>query len=191
MLNPRDELRQEMGRRRKALSPGEVQELSGKIIKKLDEIEKINKAQVIMGFLSIRNEVDLMPFLEEQRKKGKTVVLPRVINEEVMEAIEYKGEEWTTKGPFGIIEPVGEPFDPQKIDVILVPGLVFDARGYRLGYGRGYYDRFLSRVRKDTFLCGVCYDFQVVKNVYPHEADLPVHWIVTDRSEIAVNWNYF
>lgn len=190
MNDKRDELRKEISEKRKILVPEEVAALSSRICDKLYQMDKIRKAKVIMGFSSIRNEVNLMPFLEELMPE-KTIVLPRVMDKEVMEAIEYRGKDYTTSGPFGIIEPEGKPFDPQKIDVVLVPGLVFDYKGYRLGYGRGYYDRFLPRLRKDTFLCGVCYDFQVVETVYPHEADFPVHWIVTDKSEVAINWDYF
>ncbi|SHG38896.1 5-formyltetrahydrofolate cyclo-ligase [Thermosyntropha lipolytica DSM 11003] len=190
MQEKRDELRRIISEKRKSLTPEEVEGLSRRICEKLGQIDKIAHARVIMGFSSIRNEVNLMPWLETLRRE-KIIVLPRVIDEENMEAIEYRGREYTKSGPFGIVEPVGEPFDPQKIDVVLVPGLVFDVKGYRLGYGRGYYDRFLPRLRKDAFLCGVCYDFQVVETVYPHAADFPVHWIVTDKSEVAVNWNYF
>lgn len=190
MNDRRDELRKKIGEQRKSLTPGEVEALSRRICEKLQEMDRIRKAQVIMGFSSIRNEVNLMPWLEELRRE-KTVVLPRVMDKENMEAIEYRGRDYVKSGPFGILEPVGEPFDPGKIDVVLVPGLVFDYKGYRLGYGRGYYDRFLPRLRKDAFLCGVCYDFQVVETVYPHEADFPVHWIVTDKSEVAINWDYF
>lgn len=190
MDDRRDELRKMISEKRKSLSPEEVEKLSQRICQKLLEIDKIRKARVIMGFSSIKNEVNLMPFLEELRKE-KTIVLPRVMDKENMEAIEYRGKEYTSSGPFGIVEPVGEPFDPYRIDVVLVPGLVFDYKGYRLGYGRGYYDRFLPRLRKDAFLCGICYDFQVVETVYPHEADFPVHWIVTDKSEVAVNLDYF
>ena len=77
-----------------------------------------------------------------------------------------------------------------QIDVVLVPGLVFDSSGHRLGYGKGYYDRFLSLLYPHTFICGVCYDFQVADNVFPHPGDIPMHCIVTEKSEIVIKRFY-
>lgn len=185
------ELRQTMAKQRTALTTAQVQYYSGQIKDKIMELEPVHKAARIMAFAGIRNEVDLLPLLEQWRQEGRTILLPRVEENGRMEAVQWKGWEHIKPGPFGIREPVGEPFDPAQIDVVLSPGLVFDYRGYRLGYGKGYYDRFLPRLRPHAFICGVCYEFQVVENVHPHAGDIPVHWIVTDRSELVINWDYF
>lgn len=186
----RNKLRQDMTNQREKLSSEEVDKFSNTIIHRLADLEPVREAQTIMCFSNIKNEINLQPLLEEY-KKTMTILLPRVCEDGIMEAIAYTDRDHTRPGPFGIMEPEGEPYPADQIDVILVPGLVFDYKGFRLGYGRGYYDRFLTRLRKEAFICGLCYDFQVVKNVFPHQQDVPVHWIVTEKSELVLNWDFF
>lgn len=185
------DIRQQMTARRQALTASQVTSYSADIIARVQELEPVSRAQRIMAFASIGNEVDLLPVLEQWRREGRTILLPRVEKDGIMEAVEWQGWDHIKPGPFGIREPIGEPFDPANIDVVLTPGLVFDYKGYRLGYGKGYYDRYLPRLRQGAFICGVCYEFQVIENVYPHEGDIPVHWIITDRSELVIDWDYF
>ncbi len=187
--NMRKSLRQIMLEARNQLTAAEVQEMSGSIISKLSAFKQIAQAQNIMCFLSIKNEVKLYPFIEQAREQGQRILVPRVESDGI-KAVEYQLER-TRRGSFGIIEPEGEPVDEKLIDAVLVPGLVFDYNGYRLGYGAGYYDRFLPLLRPDAFLCGVCYDWQVVETILPQEKDVPVDWIVTDKSEVVVNWDQF
>jgi len=191
IIKKRNALRKKMTAERGKLTAIQIEELSRKIISKLMELEPIRKARTIMSFSSINNEVNLLHLLDKEIKGGRTIVLPRVEKEGAMEAVEIKTWKQTKMGSFGIREPLGEPYEVQDIDVVLVPGLVFDGNGYRLGYGKGYYDRFLTRLRKNAFICGVCYEFQVVENIFPHDNDIPVHWIVTDKSELGIDWNYF
>lgn len=182
----KNELRQRMLTARASLSREQVDTMSQCITSRLDQLEPLRRVQCIMAFASIRNEIDLICWLEKQLAQGKTILLPRVERGGQMAAVEFRGWENTTAGPFGIREPIGEPFAPELIDAVLVPGLVFDARGYRLGYGKGYYDRFLPCLRRYAFRCGLCYNFQVVDDVYPHPWDIPVDWILTETSDIAV-----
>lgn len=184
-------IRQEMLRKRGDLSPAEVDLFSKEIAARLVELEAIKKARVVMGFMSIRNEVDLWPFLEVFRQEDKTVLLPRVMDHESIQAIPFQSKGALQKSPYGILEPVGSSYDPAQIDVVLVPGLAFDYSGHRIGYGRGYYDRFLPLLGKHTFICGVCYEFQVIASVYPDENDHAVDWIVTERSELMINERFF
>lgn len=187
----RKSLRQIMLAARGKLSAAEVDLMSGKIIAKLGAFQQIIEAETIMCFLSIKNEVDLFPFIYEYKLQGKRILVPRVEKSAgVIRAVEFQ-QDRTRTGPFGIIEPEGEPVDEKLIDVVLVPGLVFDYQGYRLGYGAGYYDRFLPLLRPDAFACGVCYDWQVVETVFPHAGDIAVDWIVTDKSEVVINWEQF
>jgi len=189
----RRNLRQEKQAIRRRMTSEDVRELSEKISGRVMELEPVRTANTIMGFLSIDNEVDLMPLLDELKKMGKTVLLPRVIDtkERIMEAVEYKSLEEMHEGAYGILEPEGTAYSQEDIDAVLVPGLVFDANGYRLGYGAGYYDRFLPSLRNNTFICGICYEFQVCDDIHSCEGDIPVHWIVTDRSELLINSDFF
>ncbi len=187
----RQTLRREMSDKRISLSPAQVTAYSRVITGKLSELEPLINARSIMGFASINNEVDLHFFLEEQANQGKTILLPRVESGGALAAIEFTNWQNTRLGAFNVREPVGIAVAAIDIDVVIVPGLVFDGHGFRLGYGKGYYDRFLKLLSKNTFICGVCYDFQVVDNVCPHAGDVSIHWIVTEKSELAINWDFF
>lgn len=188
----RQALRREMENRRSGLLPEQVAVYSRSVNERLRVLQPLIKARTIMGYAGIRNEVDLHSFLSEQAERGIIVLLPRVEKDGALSALEFSGWNNTCPGAFNIMEPLaGDPFNPADIDAVIVPGLVFDGKGYRLGYGKGYYDRFLKTLSKNTFICGVCYEFQVVGNVYPHSGDVPVHWIVTEKSELAVNWDFF
>ncbi|QGT98755.1 5-formyltetrahydrofolate cyclo-ligase [Candidatus Syntrophocurvum alkaliphilum] len=189
-LEQKQQIRDEMIKKRNRLSNEEVEEYSANIRNTLKELEPVRKAQNIMLFSNIKSEVNIRPLIEELSTQ-KTVLLPRVEKNGNMVAVGFTGWKNMKNGPFSIKEPIGEPFLPDQIDVVIVPGLAFDDSGNRIGYGKGYYDRFLKRVREDTFLCGVCYEFQVVEKLYPQEADVPVHWIVTNQSELVIDWDYF
>jgi len=191
IANKRISLRKKMVRKREMLTADQVEELSLKICLKLIELEPIRKAHTIMGFSRIKNEVNLNQLLEEKKKEGKIILLPRIEGDGIIKAVEFDTWENTRRGQFSIAEPTGDPYDIQAIDVVLVPGLVFDGNGYRLGYGKGYYDRFLIHLRPGTFIVGVCYEFQVVEDTFPYENDIPVHWIVTDKSELGIDWKFF
>jgi 5-formyltetrahydrofolate cyclo-ligase len=183
-------LRGQMKDRRGLLETEQIRQASLTIAMRLNDLLPVQKARTIMGYASIQKEVDLQPFYEEQLKQGKTILLPRVEGDQI-KAIKWKGWQETNLSSFGIREPVGEDFPTAEIDVVLVPGLAFDGRGFRLGYGRGYYDRFLPTLRPNAFKCGICYEFQVVESIFPHAADIPVHWIVTDHSELVIDWDFF
>ncbi|MEA4926072.1 MAG: 5-formyltetrahydrofolate cyclo-ligase [Syntrophomonadaceae bacterium] len=183
-------LRKQMSERRAGLSSDQVAGYSRLISRKLSQLEPLHKARSIMGYACIGNEVGLDAFWEEQAQLGKTIFLPRVEQGDLA-VVEFTGWQHTRPGVFSIREPVGTAVSFPAIDVVIVPALVFDGHGFRLGYGRGYYDRFLKGLSKNTFICGVGYDFQVVDNIYPHAGDVAVHWIVTEKSELAVDWDFF
>lgn len=183
--------RREMQERRARMTPEQVQNYSRAIAAKLMILPPIREAITIMGFASFGNEVDLVSWLEGLSAEGRTVLFPRVESDGTMVAVELTSWANTRRGSFGIREPLGDPFPLAGIDAVIVPGLVFDGKGYRLGYGKGYYDRFLKSLGSRTFKCGVGYDFQVIDTVLPHEADVAMDWIVTERSELAVNWDFF
>lgn len=186
----RANLRSQMKKRRQMLGSEERVRASHMIIKALNELGPVQSARTIMAFAAIQNEVDLRELLEEQQRSGKRILLPRVEGNEII-AVEWQGWQDTAISSFGVAEPRGSAFSPQEIDMVLIPGLAFDGNGYRLGYGKGFYDRFLPSLRPNAFKCGVCYEFQVVDNVFPHERDIPVHWIVTEQSELLIDGEFF
>lgn len=183
-------IREEMRQRREAMPSTDVLAFSGQIVNKLLQLKPLRDARVIMGYMSIRNEVDLEPAYEQLAVEDRVLLLPRVEGHQI-QAVRFTGKQEMRTSAYGIWEPSGPAWDVQQIDAVLVPGLAFDYQGYRVGYGRGYYDRFLPQLRKDAFLCGVCYEFQVIASCGPHQADHPVNWIVTERSELMIDQSYF
>jgi 5-formyltetrahydrofolate cyclo-ligase len=155
-------LRQRMIQRRRELSQFEHQQQSERICETLLKLPRINQANVIGGYEAMQNEVNLSSFSNAFRQLGKTFLLPS----------------WSKKNLkmfFGTLE--------QKIDVLIVPGMAFDRQGYRLGYGKGYYDRFLSR-HPGLFTIGVCFDFQVLDTLPIESFDFPVNMIVTEKEQL-------
>jgi 5-formyltetrahydrofolate cyclo-ligase len=183
-------LRQAILAARNLLSPAQVEEKSRRIMERLKEIEPLRQARVIMAYSSIRNEVNLWPYLEEMLRQGKTILLPRVEGD-MLEAVEFRAQGKCRISSFGIQEPLGPGQPLESIEAVLVPGVAFDGNGHRLGYGRGFYDRFLPGLPPSVFLCGVAYEFQIVDAVFPEEQDIPMHWIVSEQSEVAVDMRFF
>lgn len=175
----RGELRRRGLELRAAQSPLEVAGKSELICRTLRQVPELQRARVIMAYAAMKQEADINEYWLSLLDEDKTVVLPRV-NGKDLEAVRFDGWERTKPGPFGIREPEGEPFSPELIEAVLVPGVVFDRRGYRLGYGKGYYDRFLSALPPAAFFCGIAFELQLVDEVYPTDRDVRMHALVTE-----------
>ena len=141
-------------------------------------LEKLHSYKVIMLYSALPDEVPTQTLMAELVAQGKTVLLPRVINEKDMELRCYTGPQDLQKGAYGILEPTGERYtDYEAIDVAIVPGMAFDAEGHRLGRGKGYYDRFLSRVPY-LYKIGLCFSWQIVDRVPCDEHDMVMDEII-------------
>ena len=177
----KDELRQRIRQQKRQFTPQQLEELSLPIITRLKE--RLKDAQTVLAYYSLPDEVDTHQLVDDLVAEGKRVLLPKVVDDETMEIRRYTGRQDLTEGPLRLLEPVGEPFnDYARIDVILVPGLAFDATGHRLGRGRGYYDRFFSSlftIHPSLFTSiGVCFDFQKVPEVPTDVHDVPVDEVI-------------
>ena len=137
-------------------------------------------AKTIVAYYSLPDEVDTHRLIDDLLADGKTVYLPKVISDEEMVLCRYTGADSLREGAFGIMEPVGAPIPAEEvIDVVLVPGMAFDASGNRLGRGKGYYDRFLKTLATPRpHLIGVCFDFQKVEVVPTTSCDVKVDVVV-------------
>jgi len=147
-------LRQQM-REAKRQHEGLLARMSAEIVERLaariDELPSPSTIHhppsTILAYWPLKDEVDIRPLLDRWVAEGRTVVLPKVLDDERMELRRYTGRDDLREGAYGIMEPVGEPFTQfDEIGVALVPGMAFDAAGRRLGRGKGYYDRFLSQL---------------------------------------------
>lgn len=184
-LIERERLRKQTRELRSAQGSSEVVRKSSAVCAFLRQIPEIQKAQVIMAYAAIKQEVDINPYWQEEWSWGKTVVLPRVVGNQ-LEAVKFSGWEETRPGPFGLWEPEGEAFPPEKIEAVLVPGVVFDRQGHRLGYGKGYYDRFLPLLGSSSFFCGIAYELQLTDDTYPTDWDVGLHALVTENQILRI-----
>lgn len=139
-------------------------------------IEK-RQGQSIALYQPIFSEVDVRPLVKDLFEEGKTVLLPRVEKDEII-FVRFEGEERLKKGAMGILEPVG-PLYEGEIQIMLVPGLVYNRQKFRIGYGKGYYDRYLLRHEKIESVG--CFYSELEAEFLGEKRDVMLKWIVTER----------
>ena len=171
-------LRQEMIQRKRQFTAHSLRELSLAIIARLLAHPRVQAAQTIMLYHSLPDEVYTHDAIKQLSAVGKQVLLPAVIDETHLELRPYEGENDLQLGAMNIFEPIGAPFTAyEQIEVVVVPGVSFDANGNRLGRGRGYYDRFLLQVPQ-AYKLGICFDFQKVAHVPTGSSDVPMNEVI-------------
>lgn len=186
-------IRQQLLEKRSELGEAEVAELSRGIVDAVLTLEQWNRADEVLLYWPIRNEVDVRPLLKDAWEKGKKLFLPCCRRNEpgIMDFGVVRAEEDLLSGSFGIKEPCRskcEFSDAVSPDIIIVPGVGYDRHGHRIGFGGGYYDRFLSRPQKGGFLSiGVCYSFQLLDGFPVEPWDQAVQLICTDKEMIWKN----
>ena len=177
-------LRKEAAAIRDSIPEQERAEQSEKIFRRVTELEEYHNSEVILCYYSIGSEVDTHPFLERAVCDGKRVYIPRVLSREEMRFYLYEAEELAVSR-FGIPEPTEDPekefvFEkeiPEKC-LVVMPGLSFDKAGGRLGYGGGYYDRFLA-VRPGMHTCAVAFGAQMREHVPTDPLDMRPQRVIT------------
>lgn len=153
---------------------GLAPELSQNICDRLMALE----AESIAVYSALPGEVSLCAAVDSWLAAGKHILYPRVVGPGKMVMISVQSRSDLSEGKFGIMEPDGSPW-PDAVDVVLVPGLAFDLAGHRLGFGAGFYDRFVEANPSRTL--GIAFDWQMVR-VLPAEAhDQPMDAVLTDR----------
>ncbi|GAB4320291.1 MAG: 5-formyltetrahydrofolate cyclo-ligase [Candidatus Sumerlaeia bacterium] len=183
-------LRHAMLLRRISLPPAEVQALSFQIAHRFQSEFRHRVAPgVVMGYYPVRNEVSPLPILASFLDAGRRVALPRTDREHrVIRAHVIASLEGMTPGAFGIPEP--PPDSPavsaEELSLCLTPGVAFDRQGRRLGYGGGFYDRFLKSLRPDCLKVALAFHWQIVDTFRADEWDAPVDAIVTECDLIWV-----
>lgn len=180
-MNDKDVLRQKYRGLLKNQSAKDRLDKSERIAAKLWDNPHYQKAKTILAYASMAHEVETFGIIRKAIDQGKRVCLPLVEkSEKLILPVVVDDLDKLRPSTYGIKEPVYDPnglVEPEGIALVLVPGLAFDAKGYRLGQGAGYYDRFLSRLPKTTATLGLAFDFQLT-DCLPHEQhDLPV-WSV-------------
>jgi 5-formyltetrahydrofolate cyclo-ligase len=167
MLDARDSLHKEL-----------LTSLSNIIQYRILALEEFRKAEIIGAYYSIGSEVNTSEILEFALKH-KILALPKG---DAIRFVKVDDLNNLIKGRYNIMEAVGDTIEP---DLVLVPAIAFDEEGYRIGYGKGYYDKYLSK--HNCYSIGLAYDFQILKSI-PHDRhDISVNMIVTDKRIISIS----
>lgn len=176
--------------RRRSLTADARQEKSRLIADKLLSDRRVKAAGTILGFFSMKDEVEMEDILRRLLEMGKRVALPLVTGPGQMEAVELKSFDDLVPGDFNIPtvrEEVREIVRPEELDCVLVPAVAFSDAGYRLGMGGGFYDRYLIRATKASRLA-VVFDCQIFpEDGFPREEyDQQVDSVFTENNTLEI-----
>lgn len=186
-METKSRVRKELLKKRNEVSKEEQISNSRLVCDKLLKMEWYEESNLILVYAAIRNELSLDSFIEQAWKDGKKLYFPKV-NGQDMEF--YRADAWNEleSGCFGVLEPHGdiERILPNQIVTktpMFVPGVAFSTDGQRIGYGKGYYDRYLAAKHKNICIepIGIAYAFQVTEPWKNDEFDYPMSYIVTEK----------
>ncbi len=171
------ELRTIVRTRKRAMTPEEISRRSEKLAELFLASEQYQKARTLYGYLPYNQEVRTVPILEQALRDGKQVAVPKVYADR-MRFILLSDLTQVAKGYAGIPEPIADaPVAGDKTALVLMPGLAFDPQGHRIGYGGGFYDKFLADEPNHPTVA-LCYDFQVFDHLDTQTHDIPVDLVL-------------
>lgn len=158
------------------------------ICERLFSLPEFESARAVQFYIDVRSEVRTRTFIARAMERGKKVVVPYCVDDH-LELFPLDGVDELVTGAFKILEPRPElrglpdkRFDVSGVDLILVPGVVFDRRGGRMGHGWGFYDRLLERALPRTHLVALAFECQLVNEVPMQPHDIFVDKVVTERA---------
>ena len=170
------ELRAQVRQQKRAMTESQIEEKSRALAEQFFRTEAYCSASSIYGYLPYNQEVRTVPILEQALRDGKRVAVPKCYGDE-MRFIWMEDLSRVEKGYAGIPEPIDDgPVADDETALVLMPGMAFDPQGHRIGYGGGFYDKFLAREAHPTL--ALCYDFQVFEKLETEEFDIPVDWVL-------------
>lgn len=171
------ELRKKIREQKRAMTPERIEQASDKLGELFRATELYRNAKTIYGYLPYNQEVRTVPMLEQALADGKRVAVPKVYGDE-MKFIYLTDLTQVEDGYAGIPEPVADgPVADDPTALVLMPGLAFDKEGHRIGYGGGFYDKFLAQEPNHPTIA-LCYDFQMLGQLPTEEFDIPVDCVL-------------
>lgn len=184
----KDQLRQEIFKKRAALTDDYRQAAQAKVYDQLFDLDVFKKAKTIMVYYSTPEEFNTHPIIEKAWQEGKRVGIPRVFPKRVMEALEYTSDSQLENSKFDIPEPsLASPvIDPESIDLIIMPCVSCNNQGERIGYGGGYYDRYLLRAKNAYFLLPYFAKLQS-QEIPKEEHDQKVDLVITEEGTFKIS----
>ncbi|WP_077369811.1 5-formyltetrahydrofolate cyclo-ligase [Anaerosalibacter sp. Marseille-P3206] len=186
------ELRSVYIKRRDMISEDDVKSMSQAIANNLYDLDLYKNSNFIMSYVNFRSEVITEEIIRNSLNSGKKIGVPISITKTkellISELKDYDNE--LELGVYNILTPKKEyirEVEPSKIDLVLVPGVAFDRQGYRIGYGGGYYDRFLNKLNDSAVTIALAFSVQLIEEVPKGEYDLPIDYILTEKGLIHCN----
>ena len=178
----KSELRKQVLHEMKAIPRTQKVTLDLALTERLLQHPFYQEAKVIATYLSFPHEFQTQELIEQALKDGKKVLIPKTYPKGRMDFVVYDSQQ-LVKTSFGLLEPQGdlEVVDASQIDLIHVPGLAFTTEGYRIGYGGGYYDRYLKHFSGHTF--STIYPCQI-QDFIPESHDIPVQEVLIDEGTL-------
>lgn len=171
-------LRKEIRMKKEALTPEQIESASLDLTEQFCSHSLYKEAKTIFAYLSYNQEVRTDPLIRRAWADGKSVAVPKIINDEMVFLRLAEGDP-IAEGYKGIPEPVKEIPLHDPTALVLLPGLAFDPQGHRLGYGGGFYDRFLSAEPHPTI--ALCFDFQMYDHLDTENHDIPADVVLSAK----------
>ncbi len=182
MTMDKAEIRSMIRSRKRAMTQQQIDSASRALGAKLRQCDQYRQAETIYGYLPYNQEVRTTPMLEQALRDGKRVAVPKVVGDE-MRFILMEDLSQVAPGYAGIPEPeADEPVAHDPRALVLMPGLAFDRQGHRIGYGGGFYDRFLAEEPNHPTVA-LCYDFQMLDCLQTEGFDIPVDLVIWAAAE--------
>ena len=170
-------LRKRIREQKRAMTQLQIETASKKLVQMFLDTELYRNAKTIYGYLPYNQEVRTEPILQRALADGKRVAVPKIYGDE-MKFIYLPDLSQVASGYAGIPEPIAdEPVGDDPTALVLMPGMAFTKEGYRIGYGGGYYDKFLAAEPNHPTIA-LCYDFQMVEQLPTEEFDVPVDMVL-------------
>lgn len=169
--------------RKTALTTEERQNYSDEIADKMLKLDALKSAENVFCYSAYAGEVETIRLIDSLLEMGKKVCLPLCDkNTNTMSARRINSRTELKSGAYGILEPTGAEIAPEDIDFIIVPMVAFDRKRTRLGYGGGYYDRYLPKTK--AIKCGIAYSLQEADKLSKDKHDVPLDMIITEKEVI-------
>lgn len=176
----KDELRLEMKRLRRQITKEESEQKSRAAADAVFELPQYKSAETVMAYMASFKEISTSAIIRDALKHKRLVIPVSNTDSFTITPSYLKSENELVKGAYGIYEPrIIEPAEVNDIDIAFIPGIAFDRRGGRLGFGKGYYDRFLSEFHGVKI--GFCYEFQLIDTLPLDSHDIPMDIIITEK----------
>ena len=180
-----------MKQKRDSISLASRKAKSRRIAEALSELSAYRKARTVMLYVSFGSEVNTEQMIKSAVSEGKKVVVPFLgkTKEEIKAAKISSAKNDLVRGAFGIKEPkprLCREIPHRKIDLVVVPAVVFDKACHRVGYGKGYYDKWLKKIPLKSRI-GIAFDTQLIEKIPRCKNDVPVSMVITDKRTIVKN----